>query len=326
MAAAGPARGSDGGGEPRRLSIVVETWNEDHADGIGLRASLEALARQSIPIEGCEVLVVLSQSRKGLADVVRSVLPHARLLIPDRELGYGQMKMHGALASACELVAFTDADCPVEAGWVAAVLDGFRDAPPTVAALQGLTRHARAPGWQAATLLYCRAMWSPVRRGRYLVLNNFAIRRAMFERYPFADVPVRQNVERLMITPLLRAGYEIRIEPQMRATHAYRPGLRSWFHRGRAEAFDRLETLRRVHVLTEPPERVAYDCRLRRRLGHHTRRCAETLRDLVRCRAELEIGPSELLLSGLAAVTIWAGACLGAWQARRGGPRPATDF
>jgi cellulose synthase/poly-beta-1,6-N-acetylglucosamine synthase-like glycosyltransferase len=309
-----------------RLSIVVETNNDDPTHDVRLPASLAALARQTLPIERCEVLVVLGKSSPGLAEVVRDVLPHARILVPDRDLGYGQMKMYGARAAASEIVAFTDADCTVGRDWVAAVLEGFRDAPDTVAALQGQTRHAEGPGWQAATLLYCRAMWSPARRGRYLVLNNFAIRRSMVDRFPFADVPARQNVERLMVTRMRAAGYKIRVEPRMSAIHTYRAGWKAWFHRGRAEAFDRLETVRSVYPLMESPARVATLCRLDRRLWHHTRRLGETLHDLVRCRRDLEVGPGALLASGLAALTIWAGTCLGAWQASRGGARPPTDF
>lgn len=311
---------------PYLLSIVVETWNEDPARGIGLQNCLAALARQTVPIERCEVLVVVSKDSAGLAEIVRASLPRARTLIADRPLGYGQMKMHGALAASCNVVALTDADCLVSPDWVAAVLEGFHDAPAGVAVLQGLTRHAESPGWQAATLHYCRAMWSPVRRGRYLVLNNFAIRREMFGRFPFADVPARQNVERLMIPRMLAAGYSIRVAPRMRVTHSYRGGLGVWFHRGRAEAFDRLETLQLVYGLTESPQQVAELIRLGPRLRHHTRRCVTTLRELIRCRQELGIGARAMAVSTLAVATIWAGACAGAWQARRGGPRPRADF
>lgn len=312
--------------ESSLLSIVVETANEDPTHDVRLPASLAALARQTIPIARCEVLVVLGRSAHGLSEVVRHALPHARILRPDRDLGYGQMKMYGARAATCDIVAFTDADCIVGPGWAAAALDGFRGAPDTLAALQGQTRHAEGPGWQAATLLYCRAMWSPARQGRYLVLNNFAVRRAMIERFPFADLPARQNVERLMVTRMLAAGYTIRVEPRMSATHSYRGGLGAWFKRGRAEAFDRLETVRSVYPLMESPARVAELSRLERRLRHHTRRLSETLQDLVRCRRELGAGPGALLTSSLAALTIWAGACVGAWQATRSGSRPPTDF
>jgi glycosyltransferase involved in cell wall biosynthesis len=308
------------------LSIVVETWNQDPGHNIGLRQSLGALARQTIPIERCEVLIVVPETSGELVEVVREALPGARVLAPDRALGYGQMKMHGAWAAAGDIVALTDADCVVEPDWAAAVLDGFRDAPATVGVLQGLTRHADGPGWQAATLLYCRSMWSPARRGRNVVLNNFAIRRALFERFPFANVRARQGVERLMVRAMSAGGYEIRIEPRMRATHSYRGGLMAWFQRGRAEAFDRLETLRLIYPLIEPPEQVARLCRLRSRLRHQTRRCLDVMRDLIRCRHELGVGPGAFLMSGLAAVTIWAGACVGAWQASRGGPRPPTAF
>ena len=308
------------------LSIIVETWNEDPGHDIGVRQSLAALARQTVPIDRCEVLVVVPETSSALVETVRCVLPGARILTPDRALGYGQMKMYGARAAACDIVALADADCVVDAGWVAAVLDGFRAAPEAVGVLQGLTRHAEGPGWQAATLQYCRSMWSPSRRGRFIVLNNFAIRRTLLERFPFADVPARQGVERLLVRAMLAEGWGIRIERGMRATHAYRGGLMAWFQRGRAEAYDRLETLRLVYPLIEPPAQVARLCRLRSRLRHHTRRTLDTMGDLFRCREELGIGLRALLESGLAAATLWAGACVGAWQASRGGVRPPTTF
>jgi hypothetical protein len=195
-----------------------------------------------------------------------------------------------------------------------------------VGIVQGLTRHAEGPGWQAATLHYFKSMWSPTSRGTYLVLNNFAIRRTLFERFPFADVPARQNVERLLVKRMRAAGYTIRIEPRMRVTHGYRGGLAAWFQRGRAEAYDRLESLRLVYAITEPAARMTTAYGLPARLRHHTRRCLNTLRELIRCRRELGVGPSAFLVSALAAVTIWAGTCVGAWQASRGRPQPPAPF
>ena len=112
----------------------------------------------------------------------------------------------------------------------------------------------------------------------------------------------------------------------MRATHSYRGGLTVWFHRGRAEAYDRLESLKLVYALMEPSERMTKQYGLPSRLRHHTRRCFNTLHELIRCRRELGVGPAAFAVSALAAMTIWAGACVGAWQADRGGPRPPAAF
>jgi glycosyltransferase involved in cell wall biosynthesis len=81
---------------------------------------LRALESQTLPREDFEVIVVDDASDPPLAHA------HARL---DRPLGAYAARNAGLLAAGADAIAFTDADCIPDPGWLAAGLAALRTAP-----------------------------------------------------------------------------------------------------------------------------------------------------------------------------------------------------
>jgi glycosyltransferase involved in cell wall biosynthesis len=87
------------------VSVIIPVWN----DWVGLEACLGALARQDLPRERTEILLVDDGSDRDLADLVGAI-PGARLLqqpVP----GSVRARNRGIAGAEAEVLAFTDSDC-----------------------------------------------------------------------------------------------------------------------------------------------------------------------------------------------------------------------
>ena len=88
-----------------RVTVVIETENEQTAHEIGLKHALQALAKQAYPPALTEVIVVDSGEVPGLARLVDEHLAGARIL-DGAGLGEYQMKNLGAREATTDIVAF----------------------------------------------------------------------------------------------------------------------------------------------------------------------------------------------------------------------------
>ena len=146
-----------------RASVIVPAWQA--ADT--LPACLDGLARQDA--DGFEVLVVDDGSTDGTAEIAERA--GVRLLRTDR-LGPVGARNRGAAEASGDVLAFTDADCVPEPGWLSAgmacIEEGFE-------LVQGLVRPARPHGpWE-------RTISVGAEIGLYETANLF-LRRSAFER------------------------------------------------------------------------------------------------------------------------------------------------
>ncbi len=116
------------------VSVIIPVFNgaED------LPELLAALERQSYPVERLEVLVVDNQSTD---DSREQVVAHSRLHSQFRLLRETAIQSSyaarntGIRAAQGEILAFTDADCRPEPGWLAALIAPFQD--PAVGLVAG---------------------------------------------------------------------------------------------------------------------------------------------------------------------------------------------
>lgn len=122
------SRNEEGQGEQEtnpRLSIVIPHLNEPE-DLRRCLLSLEAQRNDGIPFE----IIVADNGSTKRPEAVCAAFTDVRLeteTIP----GPGPARNKGAAAARAEMLAFIDADCVAEAGWVRAIVDFFDRHPET---------------------------------------------------------------------------------------------------------------------------------------------------------------------------------------------------
>jgi glycosyltransferase involved in cell wall biosynthesis len=149
-----------------RASVIVP--NRDA--GATLSRTLEALAGQRFD-EEYEVVVVDDGSEDGSAEAAERFGPPVRLVRRPR-LGPGPARNAGAAEARGELLAFTDADCVPESGWLAAGAAALAEADLVQGAVEPPPGAPRGP--------FDRTLWIDHETGLYETANLF-IRRDLFE-------------------------------------------------------------------------------------------------------------------------------------------------
>jgi glycosyltransferase involved in cell wall biosynthesis len=150
-----------------RASVIVP--NRDA--GRTLPRTLGALAGQRFD-EEYEVVVVDDGSADGSAEEAERFGPPVRVIRRPR-LGPGPARNAGAAEAHGELLAFTDADCEPEAGWLAAGTEALAAADLVQGAVEPLPDVPRGP--------FDRTLWIDHETGLYETANLF-MRRDLFER------------------------------------------------------------------------------------------------------------------------------------------------
>ena len=107
--------------QPRMISVVIPHFNqEDH-----LRTCLARLHSQQGCTAKVEILVVDNGSRRS-PEAVTAAFPGVRLL-SETTPGPGPARNLGASAARGDVLAFIDADCHADPGWLAVIEIAFAD-------------------------------------------------------------------------------------------------------------------------------------------------------------------------------------------------------
>jgi len=188
VSSAGPAAGS-GDGAPLRVSVVIPHLNQPAMLARCL-ASLAAGIRQPD-----EILVV----DNGSAELPRAICdahPGVRLL-SEATPGPGPARNRGVARATGDLLAFIDADCLADPGWLAAAEAALAD--PAVAILGGdvriaLVDPARLTMLEAYESIYAYRMEIYIARHGFTGTGNLVVRRPVLDAVgPFAGLSVAED-------------------------------------------------------------------------------------------------------------------------------------
>ncbi len=211
-------------------------------DPDGLAATLDALAATA---PGVPVWVIDDGSAPALPPP-----PHAgvRLLRRDSPGGPAAARNTGWRAAAgADVIVFVDAGCVLEAGWPEALLGHFADpglaavAPRVASRAAAGTPRGLAAHEEAHSPLDMGPAEGPVRPGAavpYVPTAVLAVRRSALE--PGFDEDLRFGEDVDLVWRLGGAGWRVRYDPSVRATHPVRATRGRWlrqrFDYGRSAA------------------------------------------------------------------------------------------
>lgn len=199
------------------VTVIIAARNEARR----LASTLAALAPQG----AAEVIVVDNGSTDATADIARQA--GARVLLEPKR-GAGAARNAGIRESRTPLIAFLDAHCLPDPGWLQALVDACK--PPGVGGVQGATRHkARNPvvSWllERAGETNLEAVLDATVRGRrdlypWVRSGNALFRRTALEQAGLFDeriVPAAEDVD--LGFRVVLSGYHLVHAPGASAEH-----------------------------------------------------------------------------------------------------------
>lgn len=199
--------------EKPRLSVIIASHNAVST----IAACLESL-RNQVTEQGFEVIVVDS-STDGTAELVASAFPEVRLHTFSMRTFCGGARNWGIHMARGEIVAFTDADCIADRGWVGRILEAHQEPHSAVGGAIANANPASYVGWGAYFTEFSH--WMPGRQPRWLTDiagANMSYKRDLFERYgSFIEGTYCSDTE--FHWRLGRDGLRLRFEPAIVVAH-----------------------------------------------------------------------------------------------------------
>lgn len=247
-----------GGGGVPDVSVVIPHLNQPEFLG----RCLDALDAQ-VGAPSFEVIVVDNGSR-SLPEAVCAA--HGAFLLSEAEPGPGPARNRGVREARAAVLAFIDADCIADPGWLAALWRRFED--PGAEILGGDVRIWREEPLSPTLLecyesVYAYQMKDYIRRKGFTGTGNLAVRREVLEHVgPFGGLHVAEDIDWGRRANAL--GHRIRYAPDAVAFHPARKSLselyEKWdrhlahFHRDTlARPYGRWRWLVRTAVIAASP-------------------------------------------------------------------------
>jgi len=199
------------------VSVVIIVRNMQ--DTIG--DCLESLMNQTLISSKFEVIVVDNNSTDNTREVVKQY--PVKLLVEEQVGNFGGARNKGIKESKGEIIAFIDADCISERGWVEKVLNAHKT-NPNIAGVGGATTNPYTENRVARTIAYAQnGGWSagaPSRLVNYLPGCNCSYKRHILEEVRF--FPVGTASEDIILGRKIRNnGYIMLFEPNLRIRHMF---------------------------------------------------------------------------------------------------------
>lgn len=207
-----------------RVSVVIPHLNQLAA----LHECLDSVLAQQIGGGRVEVIVVDNGSSVTLTGVA-AAYPDI-LLLDEPAPGPGLARNRGVLASTAPVLAFIDADCRAEAGWLAAALAAV-ELDPARSVVGGDVRVPFADAQHVSAVEAYEAVFSYRQRlhieaHHYSGTGNLAMGRAVYDAVgPFGGIDIAEDVDWGVRAHAL--GYVTRYVPEMIIYHPARPDFAS---------------------------------------------------------------------------------------------------
>lgn len=241
-----------------QISVIIPHLNQPQALALCLR-SLAAGARRP------DEVIVVDNGSSALPKAALSAFPGA-VLLQEGAPGPGPARNRGVAAAQGDVLAFIDADCQADGGWLAAAEAALAD--PSAVILGGDVRIAvagtRLTMIEAYESEFAYRMDLYIAREGFTGTGNLVMRRAAFDKVgPFAGIGVAED--RDWGQRARAAGLAIRYVPEMRVYHPARPdfaGLKVKWARQTAHDFAALPpgargkarfALKALALLLSPP-------------------------------------------------------------------------
>ncbi len=172
-------------------SVVVPHYE----DLVRLDLCLSALSVQTLPRDRYEIIVADNMSPSGLDRVTAVVAGRARI-VSAAEKGAGPARNAGVAAAVAPILAFTDADCVPERGWVEAGVAALASCDFAGGAMRvSVDRSKPLTGAEAFELVFAFDNRRYVEDQAFSVTANLFCRRDVFDRTGPFKVGVSEDVE-----------------------------------------------------------------------------------------------------------------------------------
>lgn len=248
-----------------RVSFIVEWENALFSKAQRSVAMLQELRRQAAELvskrateavgvttaSAFELLVVFNQGQFHEEDLVATLLNCAGepddilnwRLLPNSQGGYYRSKDLGVKQAIGELIIFLDSDVVPEPYWLEQILSPLEDhaiqlvSGSTYIETTGLNGKTFALAW----FFPLRKEDGPLERVNSFFANNLAMRRSLYDQYPFPDLPGTSRGSCIVLAShLAEANVSMYQNPSARVGHPAPNGLKHFVLRALAQGRDRL--------------------------------------------------------------------------------------
>jgi glycosyltransferase involved in cell wall biosynthesis len=196
-----------------KVSVIIASYNARKTIG----ECLASLHKQATEAE-FEIIVVDS-STDGTADLVRRIFPQVRVFYFAERKFCGDARNFGVSVARGEIVAFIDADCTADPGWVGAIRTAHRSPDPAIGGAIANGNPESHIGWAA---YFCEfSQWMPnvpPQRMTDIACANMSYKKGLFEKFGrFIEGTYCSDTE--FHWRLGREGYSLRFEPLIEIAH-----------------------------------------------------------------------------------------------------------
>ena len=217
--------------DPLLFSVIIPTYNRPER----LAKCLDSLARQTLPVDRWEVVVVDDGSPHSMESVVTPVRSHLQIrLIRQANAGPAAARNAGAAAATAQYLAFTDDDCQPLANWLEQLAGEFAQNPSAL--IGGQTLNA-LPGnlYSTASQLLIDYLYSyyndTQEEPTFFASNNFAVPRDAYQKLGGFDTsfPLAAGEDREFCDRWLQHGLPMHYAPAVQIYHAHSLKLASYW-------------------------------------------------------------------------------------------------